>query len=181
MNSSIVTSCLRAIFSALRYTESSNSIVVRMIRLASMLDRLPPTPSPLGYFSPPRPFMLDPLFLRSMPSSDSVAELLIPENDSNVKVRKARSNRHSPRHHEAVRVVVTSSVPSIPESEGLSSRFAAAVDCAYLLPFALCCRFCVCATSAITRSQVGCSCCGSRTLSRNISRPSPGKGMCAKL
>jgi hypothetical protein len=51
----------------------------------------------------------------------------------------------------------------------------------YLLAFELCCCFCVCAASAITRSQVGCSCCGSRMLSRNMSRPSPGKGMCANL
>ena len=51
----------------------------------------------------------------------------------------------------------------------------------YLLAFELCCCFCVCAPSAIMRSQVGCSCCGSRMLSRNMSRPSPGKGMCANL
>src|SRR5271156_3571171 len=51
----------------------------------------------------------------------------------------------------------------------------------YLLAFELCCCFCVCAASAITRSQVGCSCCGSRVVSRNMSRPSPGKGMCANL
>ena len=73
----------------------------------------------IGVLFAPRPFMLDRLFLRSMPSSDSVAELLIPENDSNAKVRKARSNRHSPRHPEPVRVVVTPVVPSTAGSEGL--------------------------------------------------------------
>ena len=58
---------------------------------------------------------------------------------------------------------------------------AASLAAPYLLAFELCCCFCVCAPSAIKRSQVGCSCCGSRMLSRNKSRPSPGKGMCANL
>ena len=72
----------------------------------------------------------------------------------------------------------TSNLPAVADFKGACPLLRTAP---YLLAFALCCCFCVCATSAVTRSQVGCSCCGSRTLSRNMSRPSPGKGMCANL
>jgi len=51
----------------------------------------------------------------------------------------------------------------------------------YLLLFALFSLFCISAPSAIKRSQVGRSCCGSRMQLIQISRLSPGKGMPANL